>query len=158
MRASPSFEMTIAHFGAWRAGVGALSSLGAVATLAWWFAIPSPVSAPQAAGVLVSVLCLAGTLGLAFGPPACRLRWDGQRWFCGPAANDAAELAPVDLSVAIDLGRWMLLCLRHEAAPRRRRPTWLPAQRLGHEAHWHALRRAVYSPRPAPGGPPAAAP
>jgi len=26
--------------------------------------------------------------------------------------------------------------------------TWLPVQRRGLQAHWHALRCAVYSPRP----------
>jgi hypothetical protein len=29
------------------------------------------------------------------------------------------------------------------------RMTWLPVQRRGLEAQWHALRCAVYSPRPA---------
>jgi len=43
--------------------------------------------------------------------------------------------------VAIDAGSWMLLCFIPEG---QRRPRWLPVQRIGHEAAWHALRCTVY--------------
>ena len=69
--------------------------------------------------------------------PAQSLRWDGRAWQLDAAAGE--------LSVAIDLGPWMLLCFMPEG---RGRCSWLPIQRRGLEAHWHALRCAVYSPRP----------
>ena len=70
--------------------------------------------------------------------PAQSLRWDGRAWQLDAAAGE--------LSVAIDLGPWMLLRFKPE---RRARASWLPVQRAGLETQWHALRCAVYSPRPA---------
>jgi hypothetical protein len=52
---------------------------------------------------------------------------------------------PGNVAVVIDLGPWMLLRFTADAPPR---TTWLPVQRRGLEAQWHALRCAVYSPRP----------
>jgi hypothetical protein len=42
----------------------------------------------------------------------------------------------------------MLLNFTPDAAAR---TSWLPVQRLGLETQWHALRCAVYSPRPMAG-------
>ncbi|MBA3596093.1 MAG: hypothetical protein H0W40_01750 [Methylibium sp.] len=75
------------------------------------------------------------------------MRWDGERWWLALPAG-SAEMAG-DLTVAMDLGAWLLLQFRAEpdtvARPHRR---WLPLQRAGLQAHWHALRCALYSPRP----------
>ncbi len=79
------------------------------------------------------------------------LRWDSQRWHLGPLASAGDEPWPGSLAVALDLGPWLLLRFEHEADLRRRRITWLPVQRRGLEAEWHALRCAVYCARSDPG-------
>jgi hypothetical protein len=64
------------------------------------------------------------------------LAWDGQRWLFGQR--------PGRLSVAIDLGGWVLL--RFNADETRRR-VWLAASERGVGADWNSLRAAVYSRR-----------
>jgi hypothetical protein len=59
--------------------------------------------------------------------------------------------------VALDVGAWMLLKFRADEAPPAAGRRWIPVHRRSAGVHWHALRCAVYSPRPAPGEPPAAA-
>jgi hypothetical protein len=51
------------------------------------------------------------------------------------------------VAVAIDLGGWMLLRFVPGAGGGRAR--WIALQRHGLEPQWHALRCAVYAPRPA---------
>lgn len=158
MRNSPSFEMTVRHFGVWFAGVGLMVGLAAAALATWWVA--SPVTAPAlASAAAFAVVCIVAAVSAAREVRPTRLRWDGRCWFAAPAGvREGVEPVAVELGVTIDFGRWMLLRLRPAQAPRWHRAVWLPAQRRGHEAHWHALRCAVYSPRPAPGGPPVAEP
>jgi hypothetical protein len=157
MRPSPSFELTLRHFGVWFAGAGALTACAAAALVAW-FVQSRDVSlmAGLAGGLAVAGLVFAARAVCDVRPT--RLRWDGQRWFAATTAVSGEPPTAVDLNVAIDLGRWMLLRLRRERAPRGAASTWLPAQRRGHEVHWHALRCAVYSPRPTSGDPSAAEP
>jgi hypothetical protein len=71
------------------------------------------------------------------------LRWDGQAWYLGDATSDAV---PGELGVMLDLGAWMLL--RFKPLPSGK-VVWLPVQRRGLEAEWHALRCAVYASRSA---------
>ena len=148
MRASPAFQVTLRRFGVWSAAVAGLAASGALAAGGWWTARASSTDP-----VLIASLVVAGVLWVALALALARvqqatLRWDGQHWHLGRAvASDAAALAG-ELGVAIDLGPWMLLRFRPLAPGRRRAPTWLPVQRRGLEAQWHALRCAVYSPRP----------
>ncbi len=158
MRPSPALDMTLRAFGVWYAGAGALVLLGTAVALGWWLVVPAPASGATALAALLAAACLGAALqGLRPVPPT-RLRWDGQRWFVGVAGPDGDDPGAADLSVAIDLGGWMLLRVRRQDAPRWRGAVWLPAQRRGHEAQWHALRCAVYSPPPAVGAPPGAEP
>ena len=99
----------------------------------------------------------AGALGLALVRPrrpaaVRRLRWDGREWSLALGDGPAQ---PGTLAVALDLGGWLLLRLEAPQAPRRR---WLAVDRRSAGTAWHALRCAVYSARPAPGGPSAAVP
>jgi hypothetical protein len=55
------------------------------------------------------------------------------------------------IDVCLDFSAWMLLRFEHDVTVGRARVSWLPVQRSGLEAHWHALRCAVYSSRPAHG-------
>ncbi|HEX6705382.1 MAG TPA: hypothetical protein VF169_11530 [Albitalea sp.] len=146
MRASPAFQIDIQRYGAWRAVVGVLLLLAAASALAWALADdgtrPRPIV--LAGGALATTLICAGT-GL-MRMRAVRLRWDSQRWLLG-----APQGSPGNLGIALDLGSWMLLKFEHDLMPPGRRVSWLPVQRRGLEAHWHALRCAVYCARSAPG-------
>ena len=150
MRASPAFQVTLHRFGVWRGAVVLLAMTGWSVIAAWVYTREEP------AGIVVwaSAACAAAvSLGWAVSlaqTPAVRLRWDGQLWHLGPPAATADDTVPGELQVAIDLGAWMLLCFTPAAAQHPWRRTWLPAQRRGLEAQWHALRCTVYSPRPAP--------
>ena len=144
MRAAPAFHVSLHRFGVWRAAVIALAVVVAAALTAWLMTGEAPVgmaSGPGAAAVLTALVAL--TLSLLRTPP-CDLRWDGSAWTLG---RTGCEPSPGALLVAVDLGGWMLLRFI-PAAPAR--AIWLPVQRLGLEAQWHALRCSVYSPRPAP--------
>jgi len=157
MRPSPSFEVTIGHFGVWFAGAGALATGAALAIGAWFVRTPGLLQMPGLLGWF-AIPCVAIAAHAVHDVRPTRLRWDGQRWFASTAGTPAEAPAAVDLNVVIDLGRWMLLRLRREGASRGAGSAWLPAQQRGHEAHWHALRCAVYSPRPTSGDPSAAEP
>ncbi len=147
MRAAPPCQFSLQRFGVWRAAVVLVAALG-VATMAAWLTLRgSPLSSPTSiAAALVAVLLVAWGVSLAR-TPAVDLRWDGRTWHLGPPSGEPVS---GELSVALDLGPWMLLRLSPAAAEARPRITWLPVQRRGLESQWHALRCTVYSPRPAP--------
>lgn len=145
MRAAPAVSVRAAPSGQWLAALLTLSSVVIAATALWAW------QRGTAAGGLVwlSVVALAAHCAwCARRRGAMSLRWDGERWWLALPA-DSTEVAG-DLLVAIDLGAWLLLRFRAApgalASPRHR---WLPLQRKGLQAHWHALRCALYSPRPA---------
>ena len=128
------------RFGVWRAAVAALTSAGVASMVAWLIGREPPVSTGlMTPAAMAALLMLALAMSL-WRVPAQSLRWDGRAW--------QLDAVPGELKVAIDLGPWMLLNFRPDAAAR---ATWLPVQRLGLEAQWHALRCAVYSPRPMAG-------
>jgi hypothetical protein len=151
MRASPAFQVSIVRFGVWRAAVAAIAALSAGAIVAWWAGDDASRSTaivwPLA---LLSVAAIGGGASLLRCAPQ-RLRWDTQRWLLGGLVAQTDELAPGRLSVAFDLGVWMLLKFEHDLTNGRRRVRWLPVQRLGLEHQWHALRCAVYFARSVPG-------
>lgn len=158
MLLSPSLDMTVQRFGVWRGVVLVLVVLAAAATLVWGFAAPPAPPVAQTVGLVLATLCIAASVPIAWRQRAVRLRCGGQRWSIGPADGGGTLTSIESPTVALDAGVWMLLRLRRDGAPRWRRHLWLPVQRRGHEADWHALRCAVYSPRPAPGGPSEAEP
>ena len=150
MRAHAAAQFTLTHFGAWRWAVLALSVLVAMLAVAWVAASGSPArSWPWP--VSVAGLALLGAWLVAVQPRLrpVTLAWDGQGWQLAAATGQAHTAAVAgDLSVAIDLGAWMLLRFDPAGPSAGRRPRWIPAQRAGHAGQWHALRCAVYSPRP----------
>jgi len=158
MRASPAFQCVLNRFGVWRAAVAAVAGVGLVVLLAWLATRSEPTPPLGLAawiGALLAVPALAASLMRV---PAVTLRWDGQQWWLArltrsSRAPAAAQIEAVagEVEVALDFGAWMLLRFRPASSARRERSArWLPAQRRGLESHWHALRCAVYSPRPAP--------
>ena len=146
MRASPACQVSLRRFGVWRAAVAALTLMAVLAMAAWIAQSPAPISTTlMTSAVLASVACAALAASL-WRTPQASLRWDGRLWHL--------DATPGALHVMIDLGPWMLLRFTPEGGGRAR---WLPVQRAGLEAQWHALRCAVYSPaqRPPPGRGPA---
>lgn len=148
MRAAPAIQVSLNHFGAWRAAMLVLTLFGVLA-LGGWLAGRDGLSAAHrgismvvAAGVLLWLCMSLARL------PAVQLAWDGQRWTLKPTAPARAEPIAGEITVGIDLGPWMLLRFRPATSSRWARPSWLPVQRRGLEPQWHALRCAVYSPRP----------
>ncbi|MEP7056684.1 MAG: hypothetical protein ABI809_02790 [Caldimonas sp.] len=97
---------------------------------------------------LVTVGAAALALGSAFARDA-RLRWTGVRWQLLDPTVAASTPVDGDVRLAIDLGS--LLLVRFVADGAGGRTTWLPLQRRGTETPWHALRCAVYAPRPGSG-------
>lgn len=144
MRAAPAVAVDVKPSAHWRAALLVLAGTSCASTAVW----ASQRGGPAAALVFGVVAALAlAVLRPAWRMPVHRLRWDGQGWWL--AAVPATE-APGELHVALDLGAWLLL--RFRPAPQAagaRRGRWLPLQRRGLEADWHALRCALYSPRPA---------
>ncbi len=158
MRAAPAFQVSLQRFGWWRAAVLTLGVLGAAAFVTgWWSREASHGICTSIVVAVGAVAILGGSVGLAR-VRARSLRWDGQGWHLGATGAVADDAAPGELSVMIDLGPWMLLRFDPDIGAAHPRAVWLPAQRSGLEAQWHALRCAVYSPRPRPGGDSAAGP
>jgi hypothetical protein len=145
MRASPAFQISLTRFGVWRIAVLAVTQLGLGAIAAWI------VGREQALWIHLAA-ALAGVPLVWVGWRLARiepvdLRWDGRTWHLAAAGDLSDAALQGELHATIDLGPWMLL--RFVApAPHRAGVVWLPVQRLGIATQWHALRCAVYAPRP----------
>lgn len=151
MRAAPAFQVVLTRFGLWRFAVSCLAAMAAaciVACVATQAEAPSGARWAAAAGG-VALTALVGTSLRRV--DAVSLRWDGRCWHLGPPASAGEEPCSGSIAVAVDLGGFLLLRFVPDAAARRPAATWLPVQRRGLEGPWHALRCAVYSPRPSPG-------
>ncbi len=150
MRASPAFQVVLDRFGVWRLAVLAAALAGVIVTLAWLASSQPLVSVASRwlAAVASLVLLLFGARAARVAPVS--LRWDGQLWHLGPPESAGQEPDSGALHVALDFGPWMLLRFEPAESTWRTGSTWLPAQRRGLESRWHALRCAVYSPRPQP--------
>lgn len=156
MRASPACQFTLKRSGAWCRLIAALSACVVVA-LVFWCVWPSDgLSAWRTGAATLAAVAVFGLNISLTRMSTVSLRWDGQRWQLGQSASMGHESVMGELSVPLDLGNWMLLRFQADVAKRRSKVTWLPVQRVGIEAQWHALRCAVYSPRPERDAAPAA--
>lgn len=145
MHAPLPFQITVRRFGAWWLGCVSLVAVAAAVTV-WWARSAIDPHALWLTGSGVLLLGASGALlasALQLRPTS--LRWDGQLWHIGPAAMAGQEPQSGRMLVALDLGPWMLLRFVAGGA---RGGRWLPVQRRGHEAGWHALRATVYCARP----------
>jgi hypothetical protein len=148
MRSFAPAQFTIQHFGLWRAALWVLLAASAASLAAWWFALPGrPVDLSLLALAIAFVVLVALVWPLV-NPAAVSLRWDARCWHLGPPGSVGREPFRGELSVAIDLGHWLLLRWHPAEGSTGRAPGWLPVQRRGLEPQWHALRCALYSPRP----------
>jgi hypothetical protein len=147
VRASPAFHATVSQFGQWRAALVMLTIAAMVILIAWFLAFVEPHSLWTTAGFALVLAGLSWNLSSFIRMRPVSLRWDGQCWHWGPAASGGHEPWVGHMEVCVDLGCWMLLRLMPESNARRMKKHWLAVQQRGLEAHWHALRCAVYSPR-----------
>jgi hypothetical protein len=152
MRRAPPSEFLVSRFGWWRGAIVAAAAASALALGAWGWLERDPARTLPA--VLLGIATIAAAIVTAFQSRPVRLRWDGEHWYAPAEGAGDASAAAHRLIVAVDLGPWMLLCLRPVPSAPAARTLWIPIQRRGHEAQWHGMRRAVYFPRPSVGGPP----
>ncbi len=154
MRAAPALQVIVEGRGFSRWLVAALGAASAAAAV-WW--LGSRLG--SAVGTTPIALCVATPLAAWAGwrvsrPPTRELRFDGQAWWLSTSAP-GGQILTGELAVVIDLSAWMLLRFdapaSHEQVRCRR---WLAVDRRRLDTQWHALRCAVYSPRP--GAPPGA--
>ena len=150
MRAIAACQFTLTRFGVWRAAIAGLLVCVLASLAVWWLARPIDWQWRFAAAAGLAALAAVALAASLIQIKAVSLRWDGQRWHLGPADSAGHEPFAGDLSVALDLAGWMLLRFRADLRVRGSAVSWLPVQRRGLEGRWHALRCAVYSPRPAP--------
>jgi hypothetical protein len=148
MRASPPIEISLNRYGWWHAAVAALVGATAAAVSAWVL-----TAAGQRSGWQVAMVVACASIAILLAASTARtspvaLRWDGTTWRVTQGAGATARVLEGALQVSLDLGPWMLL--RFSAASRGHVPTvvWLPVQRRGLEASWHALRCAVHARAP----------
>jgi hypothetical protein len=149
MRSAPALHFSVNHHGVWRAGLLLLAACASGSMLAWWWVQPEPLpwaNATAGVGVLLSMACLAGL----WRDQPLTLRFDRHGWFLARAGSPECAGG---LSVAVDLGSWMLLRFMPQSsgagANRIGRPVWIALQRRGLESQWHAVRCGLFASRPA---------
>ncbi len=143
MRPAPAVTISIATRRAAHLMGGLPLAFSVAGALIWGLRkLDSPESMPMPAGLVASALLLAGISWL-WRREVLSLRWNRGLWFLAPNGGKEVE---GDVTVLVDVGPWMLLRFR---ASRTGFARWLSAHRAGAPGQWHALRCAVYSPRPA---------
>jgi hypothetical protein len=148
MRTAPAIQVSLNRFGAWRAAMLVLTLFGALALGGWQAGRDGLSAAHRGIAIVVAAGAMLWLCMSLARLPAVQLAWDGQRWTLEPMAPARAEPIPGEITVSVDLVPRMLLRFRPAMSSRWVCPSWLPVQRRGPEPHWHALRCAVYSPRP----------
>lgn len=141
----------------WRLAV-LVMTLSAALGLGWWSVTAFQRGAPGLIWLgMPAWLAIAAAASLLW-PHGGRLRWDGAGWHLDLAAGGTAGERPGEMAIALDGGSWMLLRVRTARTDSGLRVRWLALSRRDLGSQWHALRCAVYSPRPEPAGRPAQAP
>ena len=151
MRASPPVDVALTRFGVWRAAMALVGTASAASTLAWWLSHEAPARAAVAAPSLITLAVTMVLTAWLMRMPPLHLCWDGVAWHLASTAPGALPAVTGDIAVVADLGAWMLLRFDASAGQARPPARWLALQRAGLEGQWHALRCAVYSPRPLAG-------
>ena len=141
----------------WRLAV-LVMTLAAALGLGWWSVTAFQRGSPGLIWLgLPAWLAIAAAASLLWSRGG-RLRWDGAVWHLDLAATGTAGERSGAMVIALDGGSWMLLRFRAAQADAGPRVRWLALSRRDLGSQWHALRCAVYSPRPDPAGRPAQAP
>jgi hypothetical protein len=148
MRAFVAAQFTVSRFGAWRIAVWLVACLAVLLLMSWCVSMRGLPGASIDALAALGMLTAVGLALQLTRLQSCSLRWDGQAWYFGLAEQVGDETEHGSLTVMVDLGAWMLLRFAGDHGSPGWSVTWLPVQRRGMEAQWHALRCAVYSPIP----------
>lgn len=145
MRAAPPLRVKVERFDVWNALLAGLGLL-VVLVAGVWFASDHG-GLPPWCGWLFAFFTAASVLGVGCGLRwlPVFLRWDSRHWYCARQGNADQEDGPRRVRVPIDLGVFMLLRLESHDDSNPMSPRWLPVQRRGLPADWHALRCAVHS-------------
>ena len=151
MRAAPALQVRLVHFGVWRSGVWLLTLAAALTLVMWIAALRSGPGLVWLAGGAMAIALIVGSGAQLARIAPLSLQLDGVGWYIAPLSPPGWQAVPGEISIALDLGAWMLLRFDRHGLGRWSGSTWLPVQRQGLEAQWHALRCAVYSPRLKPG-------
>jgi len=154
MRAAPALQVTVSGRGAWRWLAVALAAASAASSTWWLVSRLGGATGSAAFAVCIASALAAIIAGRALRQPPRYLRFDGQHWRLGTAPGADEQTRPGELAVVMDLGPWMLLRFDAPAdGTHQRCRHWLALGRDELQTQWHALRCAVYSPRPdAPSG------
>jgi hypothetical protein len=151
MRECPSCVVELRRFGVWRSAV-ALVAAAAIAAIAAWAGVALANRSSDAAAIAAIQTALAG---LSMWLAASLARVDGGTlagvegyWTFAYRRRGVDRVEAGALTVALDLGSFLLLTLTRSDGSRRLARRWLPVQRRGLETDSHALRCAVYSPPP----------
>jgi hypothetical protein len=144
MRAASPLRVTIERFGVWNGFLGCLGVLLCL-NCGLWLALSRDGSSPWQVALVVfagsaCLLCLISSIRRA---PVV-LRWDSQRWHSGDGVDADRECGPWRLRVSLDLGSFILLRLESDDPAVPLKPRWLPLQRHGLRADWHAVRCALH--------------
>jgi hypothetical protein len=170
MRAPPPLHVDAGGGPGWRAARAGLAGAAAGVPLAWaapWLVagigrwplslVVSEGAARAVAGVpaialnlAAAAVALAASLGRWRGlsrqerttPPAC-LRWDGTAWSL--VAAPGATAVPGSVSLALDLGGWMLVRFHADESAGPRASAWLALRPSRGPAHWCAVRAALWT-------------
>ena len=156
MRERPSLVVELRRFELWQAAVLAVAALSVAAMAAWGgLALSRHVDGAGRIAIVAAVLAaisLAVARSLGRGQ-AGRLAARDAVWTFSFERDGIERIEEGELAVALDLGVFLLLVLTRIHGSNRLARRWLPVQKRGLEADWHALRVAVFAPpRPAAAG------
>jgi hypothetical protein len=142
-RTAPPVHVLVDRFAVWNTAVLILGVMASLTWLAWAVSLGTW----QGLAWFLLAVVVGASLWWSLRPSAVSLRWDGERWWLGQPSTAGTEPWPVQTMVCMDLGAWVLLQLRaHPDGPELpRRFRWLPLQRQGLQAQWHALRCALFA-------------
>lgn len=143
MRAAPAVSVKGSDSGVWLWALRVLWLLSAAITALWAIERAEPVSLSAAA--LTWMFALWGAW-CTRRPRHWTLRWDGETWSLAFDADPSVQRLG-NVTVSLDLETALLLNFS-SAGRQRTSDVWLPLTRSGQPAQWHALRCALYSPRP----------
>lgn len=160
MRHAPALTLALKADPLWRGGLRAVGLAGLVVVLGWlaWHGLHQ--SLPGKPMLAVAVLSTVPSLYLlkrsGTAPSPATLCWLPAQglWLLRPSTPDGGRPHPPGrlgrLDCMLSSQHWLLL--RHGGP--HRPTTWIPISRRAHQADWHALCCAVFSPGTSPSPPP----
>lgn len=150
MRAAAPIRLQIVPDRGWGIAVAGLGALAALSPVTWLAVAHDRPAAMATAAALLAAAAGAWAARRWLRHDCGELAWSGAGWQW--RGHRDAQPTPVQLSVALDLGPWMLLRLRR---PARGGTAWLAVSQRTAAAAWAPWRAAVYSRAPpAPRGGP----